>query len=253
MTHDRNLAEAFDGQAARFERAPVQTDPVALGRLVRDAVFPDNSYVLDAGCGPGLVSRGLLDAGFQVAGVDLSREMIERARLRCADSGDKAQFLQASIFDASLETLAPFDGAISRYVLHHTPDPKAFLARQAELLRPGGVMVACDHVTDTDSARAAYHQTIEVARDKTHTRNLTSGEMTDLFASVGLSDISLHEESFILDFDEWFDRGTPSDTKENVSKRILSGSARGFDAMLQPNGAIRIACIRTSVRGVKPV
>jgi hypothetical protein len=35
--HDQALATAFDGQAAKFERAPVQSDPAALERLVRAA------------------------------------------------------------------------------------------------------------------------------------------------------------------------------------------------------------------------
>ena len=52
--HDQALAAAFDGQAARFERAPVQTDPGALARLVRFADLPPDSLLLDAGCGPGL-------------------------------------------------------------------------------------------------------------------------------------------------------------------------------------------------------
>ena len=250
MDHEHNLADAFDGQAAQFERAPVQTDPAALGRLIQDAHFPESGYVLDAGCGPGIVSNGLLGAGFRVVGVDLSGQMIGRARQRC---GDKAQFFQVSVFDASLDALAPFDGAISRYVLHHTIDPLAFVARQTALLRRGGVLVACDHVMDTDRTRAAFHQEIETARDKTHTRNLTSGEMADLLASASLHDVRLHEESFVLDFDEWFDRGTPTDAKENVRDRVLSGpGARGFEASLQPDGRIRIECIRTFVRGIKP-
>ncbi len=253
MSHEQNLAEAFDAQAARFERAPVQTDPAAIGRLIQDANFPEAGYVLDAGCGPGLVSKALLDAGFRVVGVDLSREMIERARARCSHKEDKAKFLQISVFDSSLDALAPFDGAISRYVLHHTIDPQGFVARQAALLRPGGVVVACDHATDTDSRRAALHQALEVARDKTHTRNLTSGGLADLFVSVGLVDIRLHEESFELDFDEWFDRGTPADSKENVRQLLLSGPAiRGFKASLQQDGKIRIAGIRAFVRGIKP-
>jgi hypothetical protein len=33
--HDQALARAFDVQAPRFERAPVQSDPAALERLVR--------------------------------------------------------------------------------------------------------------------------------------------------------------------------------------------------------------------------
>ncbi|MGC9194345.1 MAG: class I SAM-dependent methyltransferase [Syntrophobacteraceae bacterium] len=253
MNHDHELARAFDGQAAQFERAPVQTDPVAIGRLIDSADFPEGAHVLDAGCGPGLVARGLLDAGFRVVGVDLSREMIERSRVRCAPYGEKSKFFQVSVFDPSLDALAPFDAAISRYVLHHAVQPRDFLARQAQLLRPGGVLFACDHITDTNSSRAAFHQAIEVARDKTHTRNLTGGQLADLFASLGLSGIGLREESFVLDFDEWFDRGVPTQSKENVRERLLSGpGARGFDASLQPDGKIVIACIRAFVRGVIP-
>src|ERR1700753_2444474 len=95
--HDKALATAFDGQAAKFERAPVQSDPAALKRLVQFAAFPPESRVLDAGCGPGLVSGALLDAGHRVVGVDLSAEMVARARTRCAPFGDRAQFEQTSL------------------------------------------------------------------------------------------------------------------------------------------------------------
>ncbi len=77
--HDQQLAQGFDAQAPKFERAPVQSDPAAIERLVHHADFPPGGRVLDAGCGPGLVSNGLLDAGLHVVGVDLSTEMIERA------------------------------------------------------------------------------------------------------------------------------------------------------------------------------
>jgi predicted TPR repeat methyltransferase len=92
-SHDRNLASAFDGQAALFEKAPVQTDPAALARLVEAAAFPPDSLVLDAGCGPGLVSQALLEAGHRVFGVDLSTEMIDRAEARCGRFGDRAELL----------------------------------------------------------------------------------------------------------------------------------------------------------------
>lgn len=253
MHHEQNLAKAFDAQSLRFERSPIMTDPEFLNRLTQFAGFPDGAYVLDAGCGPGLVSRALSNAGFQVVGVDLSARMIERARRHCADQAQRARFLQASLYDPSVEALAPFDATISRYVLHHAIEPRKFLARQVELLKPGGIIVACDHITDADSTRAGFHQAIEVARDKTHTRNLTSGELADLFASLGLDGICLQEEAFVLDFDEWFDRGTPSDSKENVRQRLLDGqAARGFRASLQADGRILILCIRTYVRGAKP-
>lgn len=250
-SHDEALADAFDGQAAQFERAPVQSDPAALERLVRLADFPPDSLVLDAGCGPGLVAEALLRAGHRVFGVDLSAEMIERARRRCAAWGERARFAQASLFDAL--PAGPFDGAISRYVLHHVADPEAFLRRQVELVRSGGTVALCDTTNDPDPQRAAHLDDLERARDKTHTHNLGPGAIVDTFARAGLRELRLTEDAYELDFDEWFDRGTPIDTKENVRARFLAGPhARGFWAEALPDGAVRIHAIRAVVRGVKP-
>src|SRR5579883_1252372 len=94
--HDRLLSEAFDGQAAQFERAPVQTDPAALRRLVQLADLPPDSLVADVGCGPGLVSAALLAAGHRVRGFDLSAEMVARARARNAAHGERAAFERRS-------------------------------------------------------------------------------------------------------------------------------------------------------------
>jgi SAM-dependent methyltransferase len=250
--HDRDLSAAFDHRAAQFERAPVQTNRALLARLVHVADLPSGGRVFDAGCGPGLVAEAFLQAGYRVAGVDLSAEMIARARQRCAPFGDRAAFEQKSLFDVSL--CGPFDGAISRFVLHHTPDSAAFIRRQAELLRPGGVLAACDHTTDPDSAHADWHQRIEIARDRTHTRNPTPGEMVDLLAAAGLTELRLIEEPLVLDFDEWFDRGTPAEDKATVRQWLLSGaSARGFRPLLQEDGSIRIDGWLAIVRGVKPL
>jgi SAM-dependent methyltransferase len=251
--HDQNLADAFDGQAADFERAPVQSDPAALKRLVREAAFSDGARILDAGCGPGLVSAAFLDAGYQVEGVDLSSEMIERARNRCAFAGARARFRQASIFEPEIEESAPFDGAVSRYVIHHMLDPGRFLARQVELLKPGGVLVACDHITSPSPEAAEIHRRLEVGRDRTHTNNLSSGNIVDLFATAGLVDVSLREEAFTLDFDEWFDRGTPTEAKDAFRARLVAGvNARGFTTRVLDDQSIQILCIRAIVRGVKP-
>ena len=250
--HDRELAQAFDSQAPKFERAPVQSDPAALERLVREADLPPGGLILDAGCGPGLVAAALLAAGFRVVGVDLSREMVARARTRCASSGERARFLHVSVFDASLESYGPFDGAISRFVLHHVLNPSEFVSRQVALLRPGGVLVVCDHLTDPDAGRADLHERIERARDRSHTRSLTGGQIVNLFAAAGLSEIRLVEESYDLDFDEWFDRGSPDDTKENVRAVLLDGpQVRGFAPTLLVDGSIRIESIRAILRGVK--
>jgi SAM-dependent methyltransferase len=248
-THESALADAFDGQAARFERAPVQTDPAALARLLAFAALPPGSRVLDAGCGPGLVAEAFLRAGHRVHGVDLSVEMLRRAEARCAPYGAGATFERVSVFDLARDQ--EFDAAVSRFVVHHAPDPAAFIRAKAEHVRTGGVVVASDHVTDPVANAARWHQEIERARDRTHVRNLTSGELVDAFAQERLGGIQLSEETFELDFDEWFDRGTPALPKSEVRASLLAGKARGFTPHARPDGGITIDCIRVIVRGVR--
>ncbi len=252
-SHNQALADAFDQQAEPFERAEVQTDPVALSRLLDVTALPSLSRILDVGCGPGLVAEAFLEAGHRVIGIDLSAEMIARAERRCARFGNRASFRQASVYDGELDRLEPFDATVSRSVLHHIEDPLQFVARQSRLVIPGGVLVICDHTTDPDPEARYWHQTIERLRDRTHTANVTPGEMADLLANVGLEPIYLVEHSFRLDFDEWFDRGTPTAPKEKVRQLLRSGqSAHGFHPIHVGDGKIQIDCWRTIARGTKP-
>jgi SAM-dependent methyltransferase len=248
--HDSELAQAFDAQAAEFERAPAMTDEAALRQLVAYADLPPGARVLDAGCGPGLVAEAFLEAGHEVTGVDLSTEMVARARARCARFGARARFEQRSVFE--LQPSAPFDAAVSRLVLHHVEDPLRFLRHQTALVRPGGVVVASDHTTDPEPGPAEWHQEIERARDRTHVRNLTPGELVDLFGRAGLADVRLVEERYENLFDAWFDRGSPALPKAAVRARLLAGRARTFVPVPRADGEIVLASVRALVRGRRP-
>jgi len=248
--HEQALATAFDAQAALFEQAPMKSDPTALARLIETADLPPRASVIDVGCGPGLVAEALLEAGHRVLGIDLSAKMIARARRRTARFGDRARFEVASIHDDRIE--GRFDAALSRSVLHHVEDPLLFLARQAELLRPGGVLVLCDHTTDPNPECRGWHQSIERLRDRSHVANATPGELVDLLDAAGLTSIRLIEEPFFLDLDEWFDRGVATAAKDEVRARLLDGgSARGFEPSQTADGCIRIHCWTAIARGIK--
>ncbi len=248
-THDEELARAFDGQAERFERAKVFRDADSLARFVAFAALPPGARVLDAGCGPGLVAEAFLEAGCAVVGVDLSGEMVRRARQRCARFGSRARFEQRSLLD--LGAGETFDAALSRNVIHHVEDPRAFLAAQVRLLRPGGAALALDLAADPDPARAAWAREIERDRDRTHVRALSPGELLDLFAGAGLAELRLAEEEVWLDFDEWFDRGSPRAPKEEVRARLLSGTSRGLAPRPRADGGVDIRVRRAAVRGTR--
>jgi hypothetical protein len=114
------------------------------------------------------------------------------------------------------------------------------------------VVVASDHASDPDPIAARWHHELECARDKTHSRNLTSGELADALGRAGLTRVQLVEEELELDFDEWFDRGTPALPKAEVRAKLLAGRSRGFDPLPRADKGITIRCVRALVRGVKP-
>jgi SAM-dependent methyltransferase len=249
VAHDEELARAFDDQAEQFERSKAAGDAAALARFVTFADLPPGARVFDAGCGPGLVAEAFLEAGCELLGVDLSAEMVRRARQRCARFGRRARFEQRSVFQVEGEV---FDAAVSRYVLHHVEDPSAFIGRQVALIRPGGAVLALDLTGDPDPARHEWSQRIERERDRTHVRTLRPGELVELFAGAGLIDLHLREDELELDFDEWFDRGTPSAPKEEVRRRFLAGRSRGFAPHPRPDGGVDLRVRRAALRGIKP-
>jgi len=66
-------------------------------RLLKSAGTPIRR-VVDAGCGAGVLTKALVEAGFAVTGIDASPELLEIAR---ADNPD-ARFIHASIYDTQI-------------------------------------------------------------------------------------------------------------------------------------------------------
>ena len=60
---------------------------------------PSSCEVLDLGCGDGRHSLELTRRGFRVTGLDLSEELLERARHRTADEGLDITFIQGDMRD----------------------------------------------------------------------------------------------------------------------------------------------------------
>ena len=96
--------------------------------------------VLDAGCGGGLVARGLAEAGATVFGLDQSPASLGVARR--ATAGVPGAFHPAA---GKLERLPfaaeAFDAVVAADVLEHVPDLPAVVRELARVLAPGGSLV----------------------------------------------------------------------------------------------------------------
>jgi ubiquinone/menaquinone biosynthesis C-methylase UbiE len=96
--------------------------------------------VADLACGTGTMSVLAAELGHQVRGIDLSGEMVARARAKTAPFGAAVQIDEADANESPFEP-ASVDVVFARHILWTLPDPATALAHWARLLRPGGRLV----------------------------------------------------------------------------------------------------------------
>jgi ubiquinone/menaquinone biosynthesis C-methylase UbiE len=110
--------------------------------------------LLDVGCGPGSITRGLAErlAPGEVVGVDLSGETLAGARADAAARGlTNLRYEEASVYALPFPD-ASFDVAYAHQVFQHLREPAAALAEMLRVVRPGGLV----GVRDVDWATMAY-------------------------------------------------------------------------------------------------
>jgi len=122
------------------------------------SVSDGRGHVLDLGTGPGdipiLIAQRAPD--LDVTAIDAAAHMLALAAERVAQAGLTGRIhLQQA--DAKKLPFADdsFDGVVSNTILHHIPDPVAFLAEAERVRKPDGVLVIRD-LFRPDSEDAAW-------------------------------------------------------------------------------------------------
>ena len=110
--------------------------------------------LLDVGCGPGSITRGLAErvAPGHVVGLDLSRDTLDLARRDAAARGiTNLDYEEGSVYTVPFPD-ASFDVAYAHQVLQHLREREAALREMLRVVRPGGLVA----VRDVDWGTAAY-------------------------------------------------------------------------------------------------
>ncbi|MFJ6793294.1 class I SAM-dependent methyltransferase [Streptomyces sp. NPDC091268] len=188
MSEDLTAAELFDALADRYEDAfgQIPAQLAALDWLT--ARLPHGARVLDVGSGTGRpTARALAAAGCAVTGIDVSRAMVDLARVRVP----AARFEQADV-----RTYEPgpdgFDAVCAFFplLMMDQPEVASCLARLASWVAPGGYLVVATVPGDIRNLE------IEWMGHRVTVSSLSTEDILSVLAAGGLEVLDHHTRVF---------------------------------------------------------
>ena len=137
--NDREFAESYSNKIEYNSHNALYERPAVVS-LIED---PSGKKILDAGCGPGVLSSVLVDKGASVTAVDYSSEMIRLTNERIEN---KARVLELNL-NESLDVFndGEFDIIVSSLTIHYLKDLRFFFSECNRILKDDGYMVFSTH------------------------------------------------------------------------------------------------------------
>ena len=185
-THQGLILDQFTRQATLFSTAAPITNADALQMIVDAARPGPDDTVLDVACGGGIVVCAFAPHVRRATGIDMTPAMLEQAQRLAQENGlANVDWRQGDVTSLPFED-GSFTIVVTRFSVHHFPDPAVVLREMARVCAPGGHLVVVDMYASQDPAKAAEFNRLERLRDPSHMRSLTLAELEGLFGEAGL-------------------------------------------------------------------
>ena len=199
----KNVETEFTHQARQMADAPAFNSQPVIERLRRAVGSAPSDAVLDLACGPGIVAEAIAPHVRQIAGIDVTAEMIRLARERFERRGIKNGLFSVAAAEQLSFTRGRFDQVVTRLSFHHFTDVRRVLFEIRRVLGPGGRLIVADVLSSEADGESALHNSLEKLRDPTHVRMFPRAEFLELINLAGFSVESHESWQQERSFGEW--------------------------------------------------
>jgi ubiquinone/menaquinone biosynthesis C-methylase UbiE len=217
----------FTKQAEQFSRSQSMRQKGGLEILPSLAGVKPNHRVLDLACGPGFVALEFARHAREVVGVDLTAEMLKKARaLARRESFDNVTFRRADGTHLPFPA-GSFDLVVTRASFHHFPEPARVLKEITRVLKQTGRILISDNTSKNDAAKSLLQNRIEKLRDPSHVEMLPLRKWRKLFREAGLQVVKEKRLVQSRDAEDWMAlTQTPPQVRRKI-RRLLRESING--------------------------
>jgi len=230
--HKETVQKQFTRTADAFAKFAVRDSPEVLAEKVEFAKPQAHELVLDVACGPGAFVLAVAPRVTFAAGIDLTPEMLRRARQFQAER----QILNAVFTCADADHIpfpdACFDLVTCQHAFHHITRPELVLTEMIRVTKPEGRLLILDPLAPESDSKFELFNHIERLRDPSHTSSLRLTTFLSMFEEHGLEVFRQSLRRRQRSFNQWMRRAglEPRQKRYAETRRQMEESMPGDKA-----------------------
>lgn len=178
-------------------------------------LIPNNSKVVDIGCGTGELIRKIAKNKKGIfLGVDLSAPMIKIAKSKSMGIAN-LNFDIMNALNLELETNS-FDFALMRGSLHHLPQPVKAIEEAFRILKNKGQLHILDVLSYEDSAIDKFFNITNTMRQPANYRFYSKSKLHEFCKKAGFNRVKILEHVITMELDKWLKTYNRYETVKNL-------------------------------------